>query len=649
MLKFIDNKLRASRIVWLFGVALVPAIFAEPGDGLKNTIRIDEFKADELSAKYIASISFQDVLRSEMSSIGKYSVVKRDDLRETIGEIENSQSGLFAEQTQQSLGGFKSAHYALGGSLELIDRQKERGLKKLYTSRASIRITKISDATEASMVVEHSDYVQSPSDLFKPLAYKIAVQATLDKYPIKVAAVHGDTAILNYGSSILEAGDILGVFESREIIDPDTGNVISRKATRQGSLRVISVDQMSAEAQPVDGEVAEGAVCKIEVAEGDEDSDEASSSTENNEINRTGTKPTITIGKFMYSAEFDLSQTAERSGKPITSAGAGQGSGSMLGAIVGGLVKGGKPEDWLAGAAVGALAGGVVDSERRQYEHGEEPKGAEIPSDQAETAITKESQVLKVMVSTKLDKTGKFTLINPDRVGEIKKIMDNEADGDYDESNLVERGKLKSARYSAFGTITRFETNRKQTGFSIAGGSEAVEMKITADLSVVDNETGDTVISETITGSVTSKNSQAGFLGFGSASENQGAIGELMDSLSLSLAAKIATTLVPIKITSVNAKDRVVVLNYGETVVGNGYRLDVFDRGEEIVDEDTGEIIGHSETKVGMIEVVDLQPRFSKGKIIRPASSKGVDVIRKGQICRVVNADVPSDFDNSGF
>lgn len=263
-----------------------------------------------------------------------------------------------------------------------------------------------------------------------------------------------------------------------------------------------------------------------------------------------------------------------------------------------------------------------------------------MPRDQRETAIEKESQVLREMVLTKAQKSGKFTVTEQTRKDEIKEQMDLEADGDYDEASLARRGRMQAARYSVFGTITRFETFRKQTGFSIMGGNETMTMKMTLDLRLVDNERGTVVVSDQVTGQIDTANSQVGFLGMGTASESQEEIGQLLDVLAQNVVAKVVTTLWPIKILAVNVNEKTATINAGDSVVSVGQRLAVYMAGEELVDPETGEVLGREETTAGEIEVYEAQPRFSKCRIVRPVHHP--EEIRVGQICRPVAAAVSS-------
>jgi len=246
-------------------------------------------------------------------------------------------------------------------------------------------------------------------------------------------------------------------------------------------------------------------------------------------------------------------------------------------------------------------------------------------------------------VVTKAQKSGKFTVIEMTRINEIKRQMDNEVDGDYDQAALVQRGKMQSAKYSAFGTITRFETYRKQKGYSIVGGNETLTMKITLDMRLVDNELGTVVGSDQVTGQIDTTSSQVGVLGLGRASESQGEIGRLLDTLAQNVVAKIVTTLYPIKIIAVNADEKVVTVSAGETVVSVGDRLIVYARGKQVVDPDTGEVLGSEEMTAGEVVVYETQVKFSKCKIIKPTQRP--EDLKVGQICRpleTADADGPA-------
>ena len=245
--RHMENVIKKHALAAVFACAALLGTVA--AQAAKVVVRIDEFTASPSAAPHVRNISFQDLLKSEFNKLGKLEAAKRDDLTTAVEEIQNSQSGLFDQSTAQQLGGFKSAQLGITGVLELLDRDRDRGMSHQYTARAVLRCTKLAEATESTRTVDLTGYVQSPSDLFAPLAAKVAREFTLSIYPIKVASVDGDSVVLNYGSAVLGRGDQLEFFTMNEVRDPDTGEVISTGSKRAGLLRVSSVEERSAVAE----------------------------------------------------------------------------------------------------------------------------------------------------------------------------------------------------------------------------------------------------------------------------------------------------------------------------------------------------------------------------------------------------------------
>lgn len=91
---------------------------------------------------------------------------------------------------------------------------------------------------------------------------------------------------------------------------------------------------------------------------------------------------------------------------------------------------------------------------------------------------------------------------------------------------------------------------------------------------------------------------------------------------------EILAGIYPVKIASVTGNS--VMLNRGKGAgieVGQVYT--VFNPGETVTDPDTGEVLGSNEEEAGTVEITAVNPKFSKGKII-----KGEDKIKTGAICR---------------
>ena len=66
----------------------------------------------------------------------------------------------------------------------------------------------------------------------------------------------------------------------------------------------------------------------------------------------------------------------------------------------------------------------------------------------------------------------------------------------------------------------------------------------------------------------------------------------------------------------VKSEDGQVWLNLGQDVVAIGDQLNIMRKGEELVDPDTGISLGSSDTLLGTVEVVQVQPQFSIAKTV---------------------------------
>ena len=73
-----------------------------------------------------------------------------------------------------------------------------------------------------------------------------------------------------------------------------------------------------------------------------------------------------------------------------------------------------------------------------------------------------------------------------------------------------------------------------------------------------------------------------------------------------------------------------VYLNMGGEKIARGQRFSVYSLGEELIDPYTGESLGAEEEEIGVIEIVDVKPKFSTARMIDGDFS----YVREGQICR---------------
>lgn len=75
-----------------------------------------------------------------------------------------------------------------------------------------------------------------------------------------------------------------------------------------------------------------------------------------------------------------------------------------------------------------------------------------------------------------------------------------------------------------------------------------------------------------------------------------------------------------------------IVLNQGGVTLAKGDQLNVFSRGEKVVDAYTGESLGAAESWIARIEIVRVIPKMSYARVIKG----DVSAVKKGSICRRV-------------
>ncbi|MBN1975250.1 MAG: hypothetical protein JW787_16520 [Sedimentisphaerales bacterium] len=93
---------------------------------------------------------------------------------------------------------------------------------------------------------------------------------------------------------------------------------------------------------------------------------------------------------------------------------------------------------------------------------------------------------------------------------------------------------------------------------------------------------------------------------------------------------KIIDCVYPVKIAAIQ-EDGTVILNQGGDRMKTGMIFDIFIKGREIIDSDTGQSLGSVENRVAAIEVQKVANNLSYAKLIEGTQ----DIISEGLVCRV--------------
>jgi curli biogenesis system outer membrane secretion channel CsgG len=231
-----------------------------------------------------------------------------------------------------------------------------------------------------------------------------------------------------------------------------------------------------------------------------------------------------------------------------------------------------------------------------------------------------------------LVKSRKFNVLERDY---LRKIMNENkiTESDYAKPGEASRiGKLLVADYLVIGHIDRLTFLIKPKIIELTG-ERKLEITATFKISfrITEVKTGKIVFAQSLTRKLTSKEVREKI------PYEERKDWTLVDykeylfrKVSVQAGNLILEGIYPIKIASV--QEGQVVLNRGQGAgIKKGNVYEVFQLGESVVDPDTGDSLGNQEIKVGTIEVISVEPKFSKAKILTQ-----LQPLTLGSICRSV-------------
>ena len=242
--------------------------------------------------------------------------------------------------------------------------------------------------------------------------------------------------------------------------------------------------------------------------------------------------------------------------------------------------------------------------------------------------VREDTRAFADMLTTALVKTRKFKVIERDRLDEIFKEQGLSIKGFATGGYRGRKFNLRGVDFIMTGAITEF--GQQASSFRVKGfatGDKTAKMAV--DVRVLNVHSGEIEIAETVRGS---ESAGSGFRlkGFatGGADDAGAALGKVSRKVASEVANLIVSAIFPIKVL-MKTKKGIVILNYGNGFLRKGDVLEIFSKGEVLIDPDTKERLGTEEEFVGRISVTSAHAKFSKAKIVKESSP-----IEKGMIAR---------------
>jgi len=242
-----------------------------------------------------------------------------------------------------------------------------------------------------------------------------------------------------------------------------------------------------------------------------------------------------------------------------------------------------------------------------------------------------------------LMETGRFHVIERAELGHVLAEHRLQASGATRPEGRADTGRIKNCQYLIKGTVTDFGHVASDTGslsglvWSIFGGSERAVMGVI--LYVVDVESGEIVASESIEKTVragdVSVQATYGKVGFGGSAFRQTPLGrataDVVEDAVETIAEAIANRPWRPRVAQV-AADGTVILNGGMNHgLEQGAEFAVLERGEPILDPQSGDVIGQGPgRRVGRVVVHEVHPQWARATIV--VGTK--EAFRPGQRCR---------------
>lgn len=260
-------------------------------------------------------------------------------------------------------------------------------------------------------------------------------------------------------------------------------------------------------------------------------------------------------------------------------------------------------------------------------------------------------QNMGVMLESGLMDTGRFVLVERDKLDVVLEEQELQARGlTAQTENVAQAQKLRPARYVATGALVEVEGNESGVGggFSVSGvriGGNHAKAQVTIIAKLIDTTTGEIVSKQRIIGRAgrtglnlgLTKGKFSGDIGGFLKTPIGEAIQDSVNQACLFFAKEMQD--IPADASVVTVKDGNVIINRGSAHnFMPGVILTMTEKGEDLIDPDTGEILEKAEGReIGRIRVNKVSEKVSYCTVISGEKNPA-----RGTVAAV--RDLPSDF-----
>lgn len=240
-----------------------------------------------------------------------------------------------------------------------------------------------------------------------------------------------------------------------------------------------------------------------------------------------------------------------------------------------------------------------------------------------------------------LIQSGQFIVLERQTLGDVMAEQDLAASGRAAKSATASTGKITSAQILVKGAITEFEEKSASSGMGVGFkgfgiGTERSEAHVGVIIRLIDTTTGQVLDSRRVEGKAEAGGvawgAKVGGVRFGTEGFSKTPLGKAVQIAIDNAVAYIAEKMraIPFQGRVVDVKENVIYISAGaDTGVTIGVTFTVYSKGEELVDPETGELLGSEEERIGSVRIIDVKEKFSKATVVEGQGFKKGDIIRQ--------------------
>jgi len=244
------------------------------------------------------------------------------------------------------------------------------------------------------------------------------------------------------------------------------------------------------------------------------------------------------------------------------------------------------------------------------------------------------------MLTTALVNTGRFIVVERQAIQDVLAEQDFGASGRTTTEGAADFGKILNSQILIRGAVTEFEMNESGggTAFRIKGfdlGVSGSQAHVGVNVRVYDATTGQVIDSVKCDGKASTSGLSVGYSesdwGIGTSGFQSTPLGkatqDAIDQAVYFIVQKMNAVTWQGKV--VTFKDNLVFINCGQdSNVKIGDEFTVYKSGEQLIDPDTGIVLGSEQKKIGRIQVVEVADKFSKATITSGGGIERGDIVR---------------------